>query len=137
MLGLGGCGVTKNQIAEAKFNQVVATSSGFSKRMLALPKMALEKAVMMLTKRWNPNTEEPGYSKFYVESIKRVVQTEAVGVGGGWASLNPSIHFIRDAQGNLQQAEINFDTTNAMTDSDAGRLSFLENILKTIAKPTE
>ena len=44
MLGLGGCGLRKNQIAEAKFNQVVATSSGFSKRMLALPKMALEKA---------------------------------------------------------------------------------------------
>ena len=44
MLGLGGCGVTKNQIAEAKFNQVVATSSGFSNRTLALPNMALEKA---------------------------------------------------------------------------------------------
>ena len=28
MLGLGGCGVTRNQMAEARLSQVVATSSG-------------------------------------------------------------------------------------------------------------
>ena len=44
MLGFGGWGVTKNQIAEAKFNQVFATSSGFSSSTLASPSIALEKA---------------------------------------------------------------------------------------------
>ena len=44
MLGFGGCGVTKNHIAEAKFSQVSATSSGFSSSIIGSPKMALENA---------------------------------------------------------------------------------------------
>jgi len=44
MLGLGGWGVTKNHMLEAKLSQVVATKSGFSNRTLAFPYMALENA---------------------------------------------------------------------------------------------
>ena len=45
MLGLGGSGVIKNQSTEVKLSQVVATSSGHSRRMLASPNMALEKVL--------------------------------------------------------------------------------------------
>jgi hypothetical protein len=42
MLGLGGCGVRKNQMAEAKFSQDSATSCGRSSSVLSVPNMARE-----------------------------------------------------------------------------------------------
>ena len=44
MLGLGGCGVTRNQRAEARLSQVEATRSGRSSSTVASPNTAREKA---------------------------------------------------------------------------------------------
>ena len=44
MLGLGGCGVTRNQRAEARLSQVEATRPGLSSSTEASPNRAREKA---------------------------------------------------------------------------------------------
>ena len=43
MLGLGGCGVTRNQSAEARLSQVEATRPGCSSSTAASPYSASEK----------------------------------------------------------------------------------------------
>ena len=54
----------------------------------------------------------------------------------GWASLNPSINFMRDHIGNLQQVTINFGYA-PQNDIDVGRIKVLKDILKTITKPNQ
>ena len=56
--------------------------------------------------------------------------------GKGWASMNPSINFVKDHVGNLQQVTLNFGSA-PQNDMDLGRLDFLKDGLKTIAEPNQ
>ena len=46
-----------------------------------------------------------------------------------------SINFIRDALGNLQQVTIKYKSTTEQADINAGKMSFLKEILNTIVEP--
>ena len=56
--------------------------------------------------------------------------------GRGWASMNPSINFMKDHIGNLQQVTVNFGSA-PQNDNDVGRVDFLKDGLKTIMKPVQ
>ena len=56
--------------------------------------------------------------------------------GKGWASMNPSINFVKDHIGNLQQVTVNFGSA-PQNDMDLGRMDFLKDGLKTIAEPNQ
>ena len=89
------------------------------------------KIVIQLEKNWNPNTDDPGWTKFLVETNphKPKVEEAESKAGPGWSSLNPSIHLMRNDQGHLKEVKIAFDMVSNVTDIDAGRLGFLEDIL--------
>ena len=50
-------------------------------------------------------------------------------------SGKPSINFMRDGLGNLQDVTIKYKSTIEQTGINAGRFAFLKEILKTIAEP--
>ena len=56
--------------------------------------------------------------------------------GKGWASMDPSINFMKDHIGNLQQVTLNFGSA-PQNDIDVGRMDFLKDGLKTITEPNQ
>ena len=56
--------------------------------------------------------------------------------GKGWASMDPSINFMKDHIGNLQQVTLNFGSA-PQNDIDVGRMDFLKDGLKTIMEPNQ